>query len=79
MEILTIIPIDKILSKGVSCIRSITDESPYQNLYDTFWNNFMKTWIMDYDPKFWNVNACTNDTERLINRTNNPVERYNRH
>ena len=34
---------------------------------------------MDYDPKFWNVNACTNDTERLINRTNNPVERYNRH
>jgi hypothetical protein len=34
---------------------------------------------MDYDPKIWNINAFTKDNERLINRTNNPVERYNRH
>ena len=33
---------------------------------------------MDYDPKIWNINAFTTDTERLINPTNNPVERCNR-
>ena len=56
MKLLTIIPIDGILSKGVPYVRSITHESPYQNMYDTFWNYFIKTWIVDYDPKFWNVN-----------------------
>ena len=40
---------------------------------------FIKTWAMDYEPKFWNVHAFTKDTEKLINRTQNPVERYNRH
>ena len=39
----------------------------------------MKIWVIDYDPKIWNINAFTRDTERLINRANNPVERYNRH
>jgi len=34
---------------------------------------------MDYDPKFWNVHAFSKDKEKLINGTNNTVERYNRH
>jgi len=72
MEILTIIP-------SVNEIISITDENPFQNIYNAFWNYFVKTWVMDYDPKIWNINGFTRDTERLINRTNNPVERYHRH
>jgi hypothetical protein len=79
MEIYTIIPVDEILSKGVPYVRFIMDEKPYQNIYNTFWNYFVKTWVIDYDPKIWNINAFTRDTERLINRTNNPVERYHRH
>jgi len=75
----TYIPIEAIVSKGVPYVRSITDERPYQSIYKSFWNYFIKTWVMDYDPKFWNLYAFTKDTEKLMNRTNNPVERYNRH
>jgi len=32
----------------------------------------------DYDPKTWNLNAFEGDDDILINRTNNPLERYNR-
>ena len=37
-------------------------------MYDTFWNYFIQTWIVDYDAKFRNINVFTNDTDRLINR-----------
>ena len=36
MEVLTIVPVDEILSKGVPYVRSITDEKPYQNIYNAF-------------------------------------------
>ena len=73
MEILTIVPVDEILSKRLPYVWSITDEKPYQNICNTFWNYFVNTWIMIL--KF----AFTTDTEHLINRKNNPVETYNRH
>ena len=31
----------------------------------------------DYDPMTWNLNAFRGDDDRLIHRTNNPLERYN--
>jgi hypothetical protein len=50
-----------------------------------FWIYFEGTWMVRYDPKVWNINGCLNtdcytftDEEEMINRTNNPLERYNK-
>ena len=31
-----------------------------------------------YNPEQWNINAFSNSTDDIINRTNNPLERFNR-
>eukprot|EP00644_Phytophthora_capsici_P012662 jgi/Phyca11/113211/e_gw1.23.476.1 len=40
-----------------------------------FWEYFRKTWIEMYPPNLWNINGVT---RTIVNRTNNPLERYNR-
>jgi len=71
------IPIDEIICKGISYVRSLVDAT-VPSSYNFFWNYFTKTWMHDYDPLTWNLNAFENDEDILINRTNNPLERYNR-
>ena len=41
---------------------------------------FGKNWIVEYNPKYWNISLYkdTNDLLLLRNRTINPFERYNR-
>jgi hypothetical protein len=51
--------------------------------FDKFWKYFLRTWINIYDPTTWNINHIiqnkTEDEELIIiNRTNNPLERFNR-
>ena len=31
-----------------------------------------------FKPAQWNINSHTNDNDDVINRTNNPLERFNR-
>lgn len=47
---------------------------------NTFWNYFRSTWLIRYRPEDWNINAFTKEDSlvTLINRTNNPLERFNR-
>lgn len=78
INILLIIPIDEIISKGIPFVRNQVDEKQYQLAYNNFWNYFIKTWMKDYNPKLWNLNAYSGMDDILINRTNNPLERYNR-
>ncbi|KAG3107568.1 hypothetical protein PI125_g12614 [Phytophthora idaei] len=40
-----------------------------------FWKYFKKTWVKKGLPEWWNVNGLHDD---IVNRTNNPLERYNR-
>ncbi|EGZ06521.1 hypothetical protein PHYSODRAFT_404894, partial [Phytophthora sojae] len=40
-----------------------------------FWKYFKKTWINKFKPEWWNINSVSED---IVNRTNNPLERYNR-
>ncbi|POM76611.1 Hypothetical protein PHPALM_6126 [Phytophthora palmivora] len=42
--------------------------------WKTFWKYFTNTWIMKFVPEWWNVNDLNED---IVNRTNNPLERYN--
>lgn len=46
--------------------------------WDTFFNYLTRTWLKQFPPKYWNVHCFIEEKIQLINRTNNPVERYNR-
>lgn len=80
--LLTVIPIDEIISKGIPYIRLHFKEGKYKGQFDVFWTYFVKTWIhKNYNPKHWNIYDLLNDPVRaqfLIQRTNNPVENFNR-
>jgi len=78
INILLIIPIDEIVTKGIPFVRSLVDESEYKTAYHNFWNYFTKTWMNDYNPQLWNLNSFAESDDILMNRTNNPLERYNR-
>jgi len=44
-------------------------------LWGAFWAYFRRTWLTLYPPHLWNVRGIQ---RRIVNRTNNPLERYNR-
>ena len=52
IDVLTIIPIDDILVKGISYVRSLMNET---NNIMGWWRYFKKTWIVEYNPKYWNI------------------------
>jgi hypothetical protein len=83
LNILTEIPVTEI-GKGIAYIRATFDEGQYIQEFNNFWKYFTKTWMNTYDPKVWNVHRfivtqkTTNKPSKiLINRTNNPLERFN--
>ena len=87
INILNVIPVSEILVKGIPFIRAHFDEKGYKKQFDGFWEYFMKTWLKYYDPMTWNINHIVNMKDEpgqettdsiLINRTNNPLERFNR-
>jgi len=77
INVLTVIPINKIVTKGVPYVRSKTNEVGYEENFNEFWKYFISAWIKKYNPNTWN---CIDDKhdEIIVNRTNNPIERYNR-
>ena len=81
INILTVIPVDEIETKGIEYIKSKFNPGIYGKHFDNFWIYFKKTWLGLYDPSTWNINAILaseNVNDILINRTNNPLERFNR-
>jgi hypothetical protein len=80
MELLTVIPIDEIVTKGIPYVRCKINEDKFEIKFDRFWKYFVKTWMHTYSPQQWNINGMiqNNETDKLINRTNNPLERLNR-
>ena len=80
MNILTGIPIEEILTKGIPYCRCGFDESSHQVQFNSFWRYFISTWMVRYNPRVWNVHSFVTENSEftLINRTNNPSERFNR-
>ena len=79
--LLTIIPIEEIATNGINYIRHKMSETAVEK---TQWENFgfyfRKTWLRKYNPRLWNVSYLIEHEDRdrfLINRTNNPLGRYN--
>lgn len=57
------------------------DHPELQEAWNAYWAYFTRTWLHLYHPKTWNIHHILNNPtakEELLNRTNNPLERYNR-
>ena len=78
MDILTVIPIEEIIPKGIPYIRANFNERGNREKFDQFWTYFVNTWIRNYPPDLWNYTNTPNARDNMVNRTNNPLERYNR-
>jgi hypothetical protein len=78
MNILTVIPINEIIKKGIPYCRSKINEDGQESKLHAFWKYFEKTWCNEYDPNLWNYSGIENPEDTLINKTNNALERFNR-
>ncbi|EGZ15863.1 hypothetical protein PHYSODRAFT_508713 [Phytophthora sojae] len=78
LDTLTVIPEDQITEKGVRYVRSIVDETGAKTKWNTFWKYFLKTWTQRFDVTTWNVHEMVRCGVDIVNRTNNPLEKYNR-
>jgi hypothetical protein len=89
IEMLTVLPLDEIIPYGIPYIRNemeaLENESDtIKAAYDKFWAYFVKQWLQKKNMTGWNLAqirssmADHNDEIHLANRTNNPLERYNR-
>ncbi|KAG3232845.1 hypothetical protein PI124_g22077 [Phytophthora idaei] len=78
IDVLTIIPVDQIADTGIRFVRSRVDETGSKTKWDAFWRYFRKTWMSTYGADLWNVDSMTASGIDLQNRTNNPLESYNR-
>ncbi|KAE8993213.1 hypothetical protein PR003_g19743 [Phytophthora rubi] len=79
-ELTTVRP-SEIIRSGIRNVKTtIMEECQDQNIpYSTekwskFWKYFVRTWIKKYKPEDWNVYGV----QDIANRTNNPLEQYNR-
>ncbi|ETP39006.1 hypothetical protein F442_13502 [Phytophthora nicotianae P10297] len=82
LDMLTVLPIDQIEGPGIRWVKRQNKERCRENgvtyvrsRWDIFWRYFKRTWLELYDPVLWNVHGLT---ERLVARTNNLLERFNR-
>ena len=82
IEILQVIPVEEIVKKGIPYVRFHLMKEKDMNAdlkkkFSEFWRYFINTWTKTYDPTTWNYYGL-DDESILVNRTNNPLERYNR-
>ena len=78
INVLTHCPIEDIEVKAVPYIRDKFHEGDYKANFDSFWKYFLDTWMKLFKPEHWNINAYSQNSDDVINRTNNPLERFNR-
>ncbi|GMF48267.1 unnamed protein product [Phytophthora fragariaefolia] len=82
LDMLTVVPIEKIESGGITWVKRqikercrINGVAYIRTKWRIFWAYFKRTWLQLYNPALWNVHGLN---ERLVARTNNPLERFNR-
>ena len=81
VKLLTVMPEDEIISKGIPYLRQRIEGPERRPIYDEFWNSyFIPTWTVRYSLRTWNVYRFFETTglrEVLVNLTNNALEHYN--
>ena len=86
MNVLCVIPREEIEGPGIAFVRSLINEVGNEEKFEQFWVYF-RTYYAEgearFNPKLWNVFGLVermeeNGLEASPNRTNNPLERFNR-
>ncbi|KAG3068299.1 hypothetical protein PI125_g23447 [Phytophthora idaei] len=82
LDVLTVLPHDQIDPLGTEYVIERIQSSlaerdiPYSGGgWEVFWTYFRRIWIKIIPPRLWNVRGIN---RQIVNRTNNPLERYNR-
>ncbi|KAI3642974.1 hypothetical protein MP228_002799 [Amoeboaphelidium protococcarum] len=77
LDLLCLIPEDEVEIYGIPYIQGRCNgvSATEQQLAD-FWKYFVKTWLELFSISDWNVSRL--EGQQLVNRTNNPLESYNR-
>jgi hypothetical protein len=57
IELLTVIPENEIMGKGIAYVRSKINETQHSKEYNTFWKYFLNTWLKKYKPQMWNIHT----------------------
>lgn len=81
-DMLTVVAPDKISVQGVAWVkREIKKRCDRKSItysrekWNKFWAYFAKTWLETYPPDLWNIYGVQ---RQIVNRTNNPLERFHR-
>lgn len=78
LDLLTVIPQDKVQKIGIPFVRSLIEDGQTNEdikKWDQFWAYFTKTWLPIVDS--WNICLEEGSYKKLLNRTNNRLEWYN--
>ena len=83
LDMLSIIPIEEILTKGINFVRSNLDEfvlKEDEKKWEEFWRYFIKYWCSDKEfMNTWNIHMKEAEYFYVLqNRTNNALESYNK-
>ncbi|ETL84285.1 hypothetical protein L917_15859 [Phytophthora nicotianae] len=81
-DMLTVIAPEKVAVQGIAWVkRKIKEHRQSKSLlysrekWKSFWKYVAKTWLSTYTPELWNIYRVT---RKIVNRTNNPLERFHR-
>ena len=78
LDVLTVIPPNEILSKGVPYVKTIIEKELKPKDDKDKWNYFQEKYLIKKNIKCWNIHSDDDSHLDLQNRTNNALERYNR-
>ncbi|KAG3115396.1 hypothetical protein PI125_g5574 [Phytophthora idaei] len=55
---------------------SVVSKAGAKSKWTKFWSYFRTAWLGRYDTGLWNVHSMHEQGIEIVNRTNNPLERY---
>ncbi|KAE8913134.1 hypothetical protein PF005_g17412 [Phytophthora fragariae] len=85
LGLLTVVPAKTLRKKGIPFVMKKLYgligkpvETEHKAKWDAFWEYFVSTWCELYELSCWNTSGMIEANVEIVNRTNNPLETYNR-
>ena len=81
LDVLTVLPHQEISTIGFEYIKTMSDfdSTSDPSKFESFFAYFRHTWMGLFTPNDWNIHNQMLNQAEIANRTNNPLETYNRH
>jgi hypothetical protein len=77
LDLLTVVREEKV-DEAIIYVKTLIPTHKTTTLWNKFWKYFRETWMKKFPFHTWNISAMTSQNVTLLNRTNNPLESYNR-